>query len=421
MRKIFTFATLGLLLTALCFTALLQSTKFTSVKASSIVAVEDGEYENGTIMIENSACLIRYNWVNVSGTQVVNYVLYTNSDYPYPTPVVSLVGQFFQLADGTKVSVVSALDKMELYKDANGDGIPQANFTSGESEILYYAYVNMSDSYNISPIERMVEGDVPHYEWGFTYANVYAYLLNATVSSGVVAKLTFEHITIGYDFSVENNVSYLKTNFDIGKVTSIDVFDSSQLSLDGLSLALLYPTGAHTSKPYSTYVGDLLFNSTISNETAVNLGLARVVVGTMKAYDFVFGGNYTLIRGQNNETYELKTEAASLSSVPINTYGSVVWQTSFFRDNLNLGDLFGDSPPDISVDYNESSLIYRICFPVWDGMQVQNDPVYVGYLFSSVEIPEISSTMIVPLMIMVTALLVVVAAKKRKFNLTKRK
>ena len=421
MRKLLTFATLGLLLTALCFTALLQSTKFTSVKASSIVAVEDGEYENGTIMIENSACLIRYNWVNVSGTQVVNYVLYTNSDYPYPTPVVSLVGQFFQLADGTKVSVVSALDKMELYKDANGDGIPQANFTSGESEILYYAYVNMSDSYNISPIERMVEGDVPHYEWGFTYANVYAYLLNATVSSGVVAKLTFEHITIGYDFSVENNVSYLKTNFDIGKVTSIDVFDSSQLSLDGLSLALLYPTGAHTSKPYSTYVGDLLFNSTISNETAVNLGLARVVVGTMKAYDFVFGGNYTLIRGQTNETYELKTEAASLSSVPINTYGSVVWQTSFFRDNLNLGDLFGDSPPDISVDYNESSLIYRICFPIWDGMQVQNDPVYVGYLFSSVEIPEISSTMIVPLMIMVTALLVVVAAKKRKFNLTKRK
>jgi hypothetical protein len=421
MRKLLTFATLGLLLTALCFPALLQSTKFTSVKASSILAVEDGEYENGTIMIENSACLIRYIWVNVSGTQVVNYVLYTNSDYPYPTPVVSLVGQFFQLADGTRVSVVSALDKMELYKDANGDGIPQANFTSGESEILYYAYVNMSDSYNISPIERMVEGDVPHYEWGFTYANVYAYLLNATVSSGVVAKLTFEHITIGYDFSVENNVSYLKTNFDIGKVTSLDVFDSSQLSLDGLSLALLYPTGAHTSKPYSTYVGDLLFNSTISNETAVNLGLARVVVGTMKAYDFVFGGNYTLIRGQNNETYELKTEAASLSSVPINTYGSVVWQTSFFRDNLNLGDLFGDSPPDISVDYNESSLIYRICFPVWDGMQVQNDPVYVGYLFSSVEIPEISSTMIVPLMIMVTALLVVVAAKKRKFNLTKTK
>ncbi len=421
MRKLFTFATLGLLLTSLCFTALLQSPKSGSADALSALTVDDGECKNGTIAIEHSACLIRYNWVNVSGTQVINYVLYTNSDYPYPTPVVSLVGQFFQLADGTRVSVISALDKMEIYRDTNGDGIPQANFTSGESEILYYVYVNMSDSYNIIPIERMMEGNVPHYEWGFTYVNVYAYLLNASVSSGVVAKLVFDHMTLSYDFSVENNVSYLKTNFDIGRVSSIDVLDSSQLSLNGLSLALLYPTCTHTSKPYSTYVGDQPYNSTISNETAVNLQLARVVVGSTRAYDLVFGGNYTLTRGQINETYELKSEAASLSSVPTNVYGSVVWESSYFRDNLNLGDLFEDSPPDISVDYADSSLIYRICFPVWDGMQVQNDPVYVGYLFSSVEVPEISPTIILTLVIMVTTSLALVVAKKRKFNLAKTK
>jgi hypothetical protein len=415
MRKFFKLATLGLL-AALCFTALLQSSKSISVNASSILTVDDGEYENGTITIENSACLIRYNWVNVSGTQVINYVLYTNSDYP--APFVSLVGQFFQLADGTKVSVISALDKMEIYRDTNGDGIPQANFTAGDSEILYYVYVNMSDSYNIIPIERIMEDSIPHYKWGFTYVNVYAYLLNATVSSGLAAKLMFEHVALSYDFSVENNVSYLKTNFDIGRVTNIDVLDSSQLSLNGLSLALLYPTCTHTSKPYSTYIGDQPFNSTISNETAVNLPLARVVLGSTRAYDFVFGGNYTLIRVENNETYELKSEAASLSSVPTNVYGSVVWQSSFFRDNLNLGDLFGDSPPDISVDYADSSLIYRICFPVWDGMQVQNDPVYVGYLFSSIEVPEISSTMILALIVTVTTslALALVVARKRRFN-----
>jgi hypothetical protein len=236
-----------------------------------------------------------------------------------------------------------------------------------------------------------------------------------------VAKLVFDHMTLGYDFSVENNVSYLKTNFDVGRVTSIDVFDSSQLSLSGLSLALLYPTCTHTSKPYSTYVDDQPYNSTISNETAVNLPLARVVVGSTKAYDLVFGGNYTLNRGQNNETYELKSEAASLSSVPTNVYGSVVWQSSYFRDNLNLGDLFGDLPPDISVDYNESSLIYRICFPVWDGMQVQNDPVYIGYLFSNIEIPEIPSTTILTLMIIAMTLLALVVTKKRKINLANTK
>ena len=345
--------------------------------------------------------------------------MYTNSDYPYPTPVVSLVGQFFQLADGTRVSVISALDKMEIYGDKNGDGIPQANFTAGDSEILYYMLINMSDSYSIIPIEKTAEGDVAHYMWGFTYVNVHAFLMNATGNHNLSAGLVFEHMTLRYDFSLENNVTYLKTNFDIGEVTELDVFDSSHLSLDGLSLALLYPTATHTLKPYSTYVDDQPYNSTISNETAVDLPVARVVVGNKKAYDLVFGGNYTLYRGQNNETCDLKSEAASLSSVPTNVYGSVVWQTTFFRDNLNLGDLFGDSPPDISVDYNESSLIYRICFPLWDGMQVQNDPVYVGYLFSSIEIPEISSTVILSLTLIVTTSLALVVAKKRKFAFNK--
>jgi hypothetical protein len=414
MRKLFALVTLGLLFTTLCFTALLQSPKFSYVNASSISTADNAEYADGTLTIPDSYCLIRYSWINVSGTQVINYVLYTNSDYPYPTPVISLVGQFFRLADGTKISVMSALDKIEIYKDTNGDGIPEANFTSGQSEILYYAYVNMSDSYGISPIEKVTENNVSHYKWGFTYVNVYAYLINATANSGVVAKLTFDHITLGYDFSVKSNVSSLKTNFDIGNVTSITVLESSQLSLNGLSLALLYPTCTHTSEPYSTYVGGQQFNSTISNETAINLPLARVVVGTTKAYDFVFGGNYTLIRGQNNETHELKSEAASLSSVPTDVYGLVLWQESFFRDNLNLGDLFRGSPPDISVDYNESSLIYRICFPVWDGMEVQNDPVYVGYLFSSEVVPEIPTTMILALMVVVTTSLALALAKKRQ-------
>jgi hypothetical protein len=386
MKKLFTLVMLGVLFVALCFTMFPQFSVFYPATASSTLPVDDAESANGTIAVPNSYCLIWYDWVNVSGTQVMNYVLYTNSDYPYPTPIANLVGQHFQLTDGTEVFVVSALDKMEVYRDQNGDGIPQANFTSGDSEILYYMYVNMSDSYSMVPIQKTMEGDVPHYQWGFTYVNVYAYLQNATVRYGVVAKLIFDHITLSYDFSLNDNVSSLKTSFDIGKVVSVDVLDSSQFSLDGLSLALLYPTSTYASKPYSTYVNGQLYNSTTANDSAVNAELARVAVGDTKAYDFVFGGNYTLIRGENIETYETKAEAAALSSVPTEAYGPVVWQTSFFRDELNLNDLFGGSWPDVTIDYSASSLIYRVCFPVWDGLQIQHDPVYVGYLFSSAPI-----------------------------------
>jgi hypothetical protein len=179
---------------------------------------------------------------------------------------------------------------------------------------------------------------------------------------------------------------------------------------------LLYPTSTYASKPYSTYVDDQPYNSTIANETAVNVEVARVAVGDTKAYDFVFGGNYTLKRGENNETHEVKAEAASLSSIPTEIYGPVVWQTTFFRDELNLTDIFGGSWPDVTIDYNASSLMYRICFPVWDGEQVQNDPVYVGYLFSSTQIPEIPTILILTPVFIAATLLVLLLVKKRRFD-----
>jgi hypothetical protein len=310
--KLFTLVTLGLLSVALCFSVFSQFPKFNFASASSTLPVDDAEYSNGTIAIADSPYLIWYDWVNVSGTQVINYVLYTNSDYPYPTPIANLVGQHFQLADGTGVFVVSALDKMEVYRDQNGDGIPQANFTSGDSEILYYMYINMSDSYNMIPVQKTMEVDVPHYRWGLTYVNVYAYLQNATVRYGVVARLIFDHITVSYDFSLNGNVSNLKTSFDIGKVNSVDVLDSSQFSLNGLSLALLYATSTYASEPYSAYLNGQPYNSTTANETATNAEVARIAVGGTKAYDFVFGGNYTLSRGESRSRRALQRSNRSL-------------------------------------------------------------------------------------------------------------
>jgi hypothetical protein len=414
-------AIVAVLLAALCFTAFPQSATFNFASASSTLPVDNMEYANGTIVPTHSPLNIWYDWINVSGTQVINYAMYTTPDYPYSVPIANLLGQHFYLADGTDVFVASGLSKFEVYRDLNGDGIPQANFTSGNSEILYYMYTNMSDSYSMTPIQKVMKDSTPHYLWGFTYENAYAYLIRPT-SYGLVAKLIFGHITISYDFSVNGNVSNLKTNFDIGKISSLEPLNNSQVSLDGLSLALLYTTSTYASKPYSTSVNGQPYNSTTAQESATSADLAQVAVGDTKAYDFVFGGNYTLNRGENNEThqanietYEVQTEAAALSSLPIKIYGPPLGQLSFFRDQLNLTDLFGGSWPEFNMDYGGSSLIYRICFPVWDGMQIQHDPVYVGYLLSSREIPEIPTAIILPILIIAT-LLILVMAKTRKHN-----
>jgi hypothetical protein len=420
-KQFYVSAIVAVLLATLCFTALPQSGTFNVARASSTLPVDNAEYANGTITLENSPLNVWYDWVNISNTQVINYVAYTNSDYTYPVPIANFVGQHFQLANDTDIFVASALDKLEVYRDMNGDGIPQTSSTSGNNEILYWIYTNMSDGYSIIPIQKTMVDSIPHYTWGFTYQNAYAYLENYTTVYGLVAKLIFDHITVSYDFSMQGNVTNLKANFDIGKVSSLTMLGSSNVSLNGLSLALLYTSSAYTAKPYSTYVNSQPYNSTTANDLAVAAQAAQVAVGDTKAYDFVFGGNYTLSLGENNEThqantetYAAKAEAVALSSLPWRTYGPPVWQMSFFGDVFSLTNLFGGSWSRVDMNYDVSPLIYRICFPVWGGAQIQHDPVYIAYLSGTSTIPEFPSWIILPLFIIATLLVALVYFKKRK-------
>ncbi len=415
----------GILLASLCFTAIPQ-TKINFANAISTLPVEDIEYADGSITPQNSPLLIWYNWINVSGTQVLYYAIYTSPNYTYPVPIANLVGQHFRLEDGTQVFISSALSELEVYRDLNGDGIPQADFNTGESEILYNMYTNMSDSFSMTPVQKIMQDSVPHYQWSFTYENVHGYLQNAANRIGVAASLIFSHITLSYDFSVNGNVSNLKTNFDIGKVTNLNILDASDFSLDGLSLALLYATATYTSKPYSTYVDGQEYNSTTAQDPAVETELAQVQVDGLQAYDFVFGGNYTLNRDESNEThqanietYEAKAEAAPLTSISIPIRINPIKGMGFFRDQLNLADLFGGSWQDFNMNYETSSLIYRICFPAWDGMQIQHDPVYVGYILSTTDNSQVSEfptaiVLSVLAAVVVSSLVIFVIVKKRR-------
>ena len=147
---------------------------------ASMLPVDNAEYANGTLTKPYSLN-VWYDWVNVSNTQVIAYAMYTPPDSPYPGPIANIVGQHLHLADGTEVFVASALTKFEVYRDLNGDGIPQANFTSPDNELLYYMYTNMSDKFSMTPIQMVTENSVPHYQWGISYQNVYGYLGYATV------------------------------------------------------------------------------------------------------------------------------------------------------------------------------------------------------------------------------------------------
>ena len=108
----------------------------------------------------------------------------------------------------------------------------------------------------------------------------------------------------------------------------------------------------------------------------------------VKAFDFVFGETYNLTRGENTETHEVKPEAAATSSVPQSALSDMDRVLCVFEDKLNFTELFGAAFGRVNLNCNASALLYRICYPVWDGLATQHDPTYVAFLFSNTQIPE---------------------------------
>ena len=409
----------GLLITSIIFSASLLSTNVT-VSAQTVSSQgyidTNAEYANGSIPIPPTGVWIWYAWVNTSETQVICYALFSDT---YNSPIMSFLGQHFKVENSTDVFVGTTLALIEVYNDTNGDGIPQANFTSGESEIIYHLGVNSSVNYQITPIQKVMEGEVSHYTWGFKHETIDGFLLYPEQYEGHTgaAFVTIDYLSFNYDFYVVQNVSYLKTSFEIGNITDIQPYDDPLPSLEGLSLSLLYSTVTSSAEPYTAYVNDEPYDSTTAPNPATATNSSQIAVEMIKAYEFIFGESYNLTRGENIETYEVKSEAAATTSVhPYVIYG-LDWAFTRFENNLNLSELFpsaGGIGGLVDLNCSVSTLLYRNCYPVWDGLPIQHDPTYVDYLFSNTIIPEFPIVVLLPLFVVATLFIVAVSRIRKR-------
>jgi len=382
-----------------------------SIYHSTSAIVTNAEYSNGSIPGE--LLDLWYVWINTSESQILYYVLTSEEVNP---PIKNFLGQHFQVENGTEVFVGNTLVLIEVYNDTNGDGIPQADFTSGESEIAYYLEVNSSVGYEITPIQKIVTDEIPHYEWGFRYDTIDGFLQYANESEGTGAMVMIDYLGFNYDFYVEQNISYLKTSFDIGGITDIEPWwGEPPTSLENLSLSLLFSTTTYSAKSYTAYINGEPYNSTTTANPATPTNSSEIAVELTKAYEFLFGENYNITRDESVETYEVNSEAAATTSVPKGAQSWLSWTLRCFEDHLNLSELFPSAAGisgKLNLDYNVSTFLYRICFPVWEGLPINHDPTYVAYLFSNIVIPEFPSLLILPLFMITASLIVIVYRRK---------
>jgi len=346
----------------------------------------NAEFKSG--MIPDNNVKFWYVWVNSSGTQLIYYAMLSDVFNP---PIINFLGQHFQTETGTDMFVGNTKALIEVYDDKNGDGIPQADFTTGQSEILYHLVVNSSISYEIKPLEKTIEAGVPHYRWGITYKTIDGFFFNAD-QSGFAFKAQIDYLRFEYDFYIMQNGSCTKTSFAMSDLTLLEPDGvGAPASLEGLSLSVLYTTSTSSPKPYTPYVNGKPYDSATVDEAAIATPSGQIMVDNIKAYEFLFDENYTLTRGETVQTHEVKSAAAASTSVP--RYLTLTkWVFGTFEDVLNASALFPSAVgPDgrINLEYTASKFIYRICYPIWDGAAVEHDPTGIAY-FHPVTLPNSS-------------------------------
>jgi hypothetical protein len=378
MRKALTVIALGLLLSTLISASYaVSSMRVIAADAFPGEPVDTGsEYVNATIGSPIDGLSIWYVWINNSYSQVI-YLAYVSDRYP--PPVLTFFGQRFMTGNSTEVFVGNTLTAMEVYNDTNGNGVPDVSPDNGTSELLYNFAVNSSQSFVITPVEKTLIGNESHYTWGLRYNAVDGFLLSENQAEG--ARVMVDYLASSYDFYVQNDASYLKTSFKIGKILSIASTSNTEVTLDGLSLSLLYGTTIVASKTYDTIVNGQPFNSTTTQNLAEPTQSGEIRIEDSRAYQCVFGQNYTLIKDSENVTYPSQSAAVSDKSVPGGLYRSVESTLSLFEDVLSgLFPKISDLPVTINLDYNVSSFLYRVFYPQWEGYSLEHDPIYIAYL-----------------------------------------
>jgi hypothetical protein len=384
-KKILTVITLGLLLASLANAGFIWRTPPAMGVNSDGETVDTGtEYSNATIGSPIEGLAIWYVWINTNSTQVI-YLAYISSKIP--PPVLTFFGQHYMTGNGTEVFVGNTLTAMEVYNDANRNGVPDVDLSNGTNELLYNFAVNSSQSFVITPVQKTLTGGDVHYTWGLRYNTIDGFLLTENQAAG--ANVLLDYLASSYDFYVQNNASYLKTSFEIGKILNVTSYSDLNFTLEGLSLSLLYGTSVIASNTYTTVVNGEPYNSTTTQSSAIPTQSGEIRIEDAKAYECVFGQNYTLSRDSGNATYPSKSAAVSDHSVPGGVYRSVEGALSFFENVLSgVFPKISSLLTTVNLDYNFSSFLYRVCYPQWDGYALEHDPTYIAYV-TLIAIPEI--------------------------------
>ncbi len=252
------------------------------------------------------------------------------------------------------------------------------------------------------PATKLGEG---HYRFGMRYYNLTCRVVDANTGGGFWLSLAiplltvlFTEFTVEYDIEIdETGVVHTETLYTIGQVTRAkDLFverHPSELINETMEISAVHFLSVFASRySVATVSGNTIEPPTATEPMDENVSI-RVGNNDERAFDIGFGSQYSLI----NETYpptivdDDLTALNTLLAVRLSDLLLVAWQApmsawlfahmayGLSSQLRNTYATVGGMVSNANTAFSNTNWWYAVTFPTWNGLRVEQDPVYVAY------------------------------------------
>jgi hypothetical protein len=257
---------------------------------------------------------------------------------------------------------------------------------------------------SVEPIPATKLAD-DHYRFGMHYYNLTCRIIEANTPGGFwatlilpVLEVVISEITIQYDIRIEESGEvHTETLYTIGQVKEAKILgfdvEPSELVVETMEISAVHFLSVFASE-YSV-VGSTSGNTIASpTDTTPMDENVTIEVGSSgeRAFDIGFGRSYDLVNETTDTTVSTGLTAINtLLGVRLGDLILIGWQaplsawlfahmayglsTQMQNTYANVGAMVNN----VNTAFTNTNWWYGVTFPTWNGLRVEQDPVYTAY------------------------------------------
>ena len=281
----------------------------------------------------------------------------------------------------------------------------------GKDTAWYVVPVNDNTTYGVNPLVVPIPatklGD-NHYRFGMHYYNLTCRIVDANTPLGFwltlglpVMTVLLSELTIQYDINIRDDGSVqAESLYTIGQVHQMEFLGSpvspTDYIIDSMKISAVHYLSIFTSQYRVTRATN---GNTITPPTAttpMDDNISIVVGSSERAFDIGLGRQYSLVNESTNPWDVVSNDETAINCLLGARLGDLIlvaWQlplSAFIFANMayGLSDTVRTRYSSVNdlvrgtlngTAYANSDWWYAVTFPEWNGLRVQQDPVYVAY------------------------------------------